>query len=375
LDRIDTKVARALLPPRREPYWYKLGKGFYVGFRRTETGSETWVARHWLCGCYRFAALNLATDFDVAKELAQEWRKRLLGGVTERVPSVSEVCRTYVESMRTTRPATASDSEGRFSRLIFNAPIGGLRLDRLFAADIRKWLADQIPVATEGEFLRKAKVSANRNLASLKAALTMAFNDRHVADTHAWSSVKPFSGVSAGRGNEAFVERSLRLAYIKNSPTSLACLIKACLYTGARPGELQSLEARDYNRVLKTLTFRRSKQQRPREIALTDDAATFFDELSGGVIGGGLLLRCEDGTAWNKDKWKAALSDLCSTHMLPHLRLYDLRHTAISEMLMAGVDSFAVAKHTGTSVQMIERTYGHLKLDGLREAMGRVAFV
>ena len=40
--------------------------------------------------------------------------------------------------------------------------------------------------------------------------------------------------------------------------------------------------------------------------------------------------------------------------------LYVLRHTFASSALAAGVGTFELARYMGTSVEMIERTYGHL---------------
>jgi integrase len=45
---------------------------------------------------------------------------------------------------------------------------------------------------------------------------------------------------------------------------------------------------------------------------------------------------------------------------LPRRRIYDLRHTAISHWLAAGLGSFEVARFMGTSVRMVDLTYGHL---------------
>jgi hypothetical protein len=39
---------------------------------------------------------------------------------------------------------------------------------------------------------------------------------------------------------------------------------------------------------------------------------------------------------------------------------YVLRHTFASNALAAGVGTFELARYMGTSVEMIERTYGHL---------------
>ena len=47
---------------------------------------------------------------------------------------------------------------------------------------------------------------------------------------------------------------------------------------------------------------------------------------------------------------------------------YALRHTFITHALSAGVPIFDVARYAGTSVQMIERTYGHLAKGSERHA-------
>lgn len=41
-------------------------------------------------------------------------------------------------------------------------------------------------------------------------------------------------------------------------------------------------------------------------------------------------------------------------------RIYDLRHTYATWSLAAGINIFTLARRMGTSVQMIDRTYGHL---------------
>lgn len=45
---------------------------------------------------------------------------------------------------------------------------------------------------------------------------------------------------------------------------------------------------------------------------------------------------------------------------IAHRRIYDLRHTYATWSLAAGVDIYTLARRMGTSLQMIDRTYGHL---------------
>ena len=48
---------------------------------------------------------------------------------------------------------------------------------------------------------------------------------------------------------------------------------------------------------------------------------------------------------------------------LPHRRIYDMRHTFATWSLAAGMSIFTLARRMGTSLQMIDRTYGHLAQD------------
>jgi len=48
---------------------------------------------------------------------------------------------------------------------------------------------------------------------------------------------------------------------------------------------------------------------------------------------------------------------------IAHHRIYDLRHTYATWSLAAGVDLFTLSRRMGTSLAMIDQTYGHLALD------------
>jgi hypothetical protein len=44
--RIDTVASREKLKPRREPYWQRVRKGCFVGYRKmTASGHGAWLAR------------------------------------------------------------------------------------------------------------------------------------------------------------------------------------------------------------------------------------------------------------------------------------------------------------------------------------------
>jgi integrase len=55
--------------------------------------------------------------------------------------------------------------------------------------------------------------------------------------------------------------------------------------------------------------------------------------------------------------------------------MYSLRHTAISEMIANGIDSFEVARMAGTSTEMIDEHYGHLRHDRMRAKLDAIAII
>jgi integrase len=48
---------------------------------------------------------------------------------------------------------------------------------------------------------------------------------------------------------------------------------------------------------------------------------------------------------------------------IEHRRIYDMRHTFATWSFAAGMSIFTLARRMGTSVQMIDSTYGHLAQD------------
>jgi integrase len=64
---------------------------------------------------------------------------------------------------------------------------------------------------------------------------------------------------------------------------------------------------------------------------------------------------------WRRDAWTPAVKAAGLEHRPP----YALRHTYASFSIAAGVSLFAIARRMGTSVQQIDRTYGHLLPDAV----------
>lgn len=64
---------------------------------------------------------------------------------------------------------------------------------------------------------------------------------------------------------------------------------------------------------------------------------------------------------WRRDHWNPAVKAAGLEHRTP----YALRHTYASFAIAAGVSLFELARFMGTSVEQIDRTYGHLLPDAI----------
>jgi len=71
---------------------------------------------------------------------------------------------------------------------------------------------------------------------------------------------------------------------------------------------------------------------------------------------------------WRHREWYPALEAAGLQRRGP----YALRHSFATEALHAGVSVFELARVMGTSVEMIDRTYGHLARDSFDSIRGRL---
>lgn len=164
--------------------------------------------------------------------------------------------------------------------------------------------------------------------------------------------------------------------------------------TGLRPAEWIALEWRDIDRT-GSEAFLRVERQLPqdatktkppktkrsrRQVPLTPRALEALDDLGGatrhiklcfpGPSGGYIKLR-----NWRRDRWSPALiaAGFVDFEGKADRSPYALRHTYATNMLRAGWSTFTLSRRMGTSMAMIDDTYGHLADDSLAHDLAVVA--
>jgi integrase len=151
-------------------------------------------------------------------------------------------------------------------------------------------------------------------------------------------------------------------------------LVVVAAETGLRTNEWAALERRDVDKAGKGIAVQRrvsdgvvtpypKTARSRRRVPLTERALQALDELLPRVdtlllfpaAGGGYIWL----DSWRTREWYDALDAAGIARRGP----YHLRHTFATEALAAGISTFELARLMGTSIAMIDRTYGHLARD------------
>lgn len=366
---IDKVRTRASLAPQREPYWGSpISRGLFLGFRKLELGG-TWVARWWDAETSKqhYKALGDASTVPHpdAVAAALKWAKLMQAGVnTGDVVTVADAAREYVKDRRREKgDANADDCAARFRRLVYDKPIGKIKLAHLRTSQIKEWRAG----------LEMAATSSNRNLAVLKGALNAAVLARHVdpAKRIEWQAVKLLPVVTR---RDLYLTKDQRRVLIAALPEYARAFVTSLCLLPLRPGALAACVVGDFDPDRATLRIARDKAGAGRTIGLSAAAVELLQGQGADRDPTAPLLPYIGDAHWGKDGWVQLIRRTAAAAGLPQgTCLYSLRHAAITDLLVSGCDSLTVARMAGTSLQMLQRTYGHLLVEHAAESLQTLA--
>jgi integrase len=249
--------------------------------------------------------------------------------------------------------------------------LGQRTLDMITSAEVERFKIarsrERRKFATDGRHVTPAAV--NRDLAVLRILFNLAIRLNK-------ARTNPVAGV------KLLPEHNLRMrvvspeeesAYLTAASQPLRDVATIILETGMRPGEVFHLRREDVNLEIgfvqipwgKTLFARRA-------IPLTKRAQTVLScRLSGATTGWLFPSRCDPThpIGWLR---KAHIEALKQSAINPFFRLYDLRHTCLTRMAMAGVDLPTLRELAGhANIQMTMR-YVHPTPEHKRAAIQKL---
>jgi integrase len=196
-----------------------------------------------------------------------------------------------------------------------------------------------------------------------------------------WRYITRNPAVDAGRNPQPRTEEELH-PFTRAEVDAIAAelgplygaLVVFAAETGLRTNEWAALERRDVDRAGQAVTVQRrfadgtatpypKTERSRRRVPLTRRAAEALENLPP-RLDTPLLFPAPKGgpiglDTWRTREWYPALDAAAIARRGP----YALRHTFATEALAAGVSIFELARLMGTSVAMIDRTYGHLARD------------
>ncbi len=401
--KIDTVQSRSKLAPRRAPYWQRLSTGCHVGYRKLSvTSTGAWLHQTYDVSTKKQKRESIGAlsefpahkQFDEAKRLAEAKHKHFSHGGSAEVISVKGACERYVASKElANKPDQAKELKDRYVRHVYSTDIARIELTKLTHRHVDSWRNHlmKTPVvknhhSSDPTLEERSPSSVNRDMTALRAALNFALEDRLVTSDFAWrSALKPIKNADKRRSD--YLDKNERTKLIENADKEIAIFLRGLSLLPLRPGALAKLTISEYDKKLQVLTIGRDKTGVERKIKLPNSTAKFLSSLVTNLSEKTIhksfsespeineqsitIFRRKDGSAWNKDSWKKPIKAAAAAANLPTtVTAYTIRHSVITDLIVeAMLDLLTVAQLSGTSVAMIERHYGHLRLDHAAKAL------
>lgn len=378
---LSTVKNREALKARREPYWQKLAGGQFLGYRPSAVGKGgNWIARSYDSDTQKqhfhrlgdFGQLPANERFAAASAEARQWFTHLAGGGSHDTVTVRQACERYASNHR--------DAAKRFERYVYGDPIAKITLQKLTDRHVREWrkrLEDRPALVTRSKTSDpvtrpRAAATLNRDMVPFRAALNLALAQGLALSARAWH--KALEPVEAHGRRNLYLDRDQRRELLKHFPPDAAAFAHALCLLPLRPGAMSALTVGDFDVRRKELVIDRDKSGGGRKILVSNQAGNLLTEQSRLKVPTAPLFARADGREWNKDSWKGPFKDAAKAAELPAgTTAYVLRHSTITDLVQGGLPLLTIAQISGTSVRMIEKTYGHLRQEQAAEALEQLS--
>ena len=354
---------------RKTDYWDTVCSGFVLEVR--SGGGKTSALRYFDGGgrqrqhkIGRFGEIS----FDQAKKAAHRLRSEVvLGGCPaeqkaekKAIPLYAELAEQHLAHAKTYQ--RSYDTTEMYMRRHILPRWAKTRLTDIGSQDVTAWLAEK---AAEG--LAPATVEKIRVIFSRSFELARQWK-------MSGAEINPIRDVPRRRfsnARERFLttkeaERLFKALDASESP-QLKNIVMLLLLTGARKTELLTAEWRHVDLERRAWFIPTTKTGKPRYVPLSQAAMDVIEALP--RWDGCPWLLPNPATLHFYQDIKKPWQNVRAAAGLGDLRIHDLRHSAASFMINAGVDLFAVGKILGHADHQSTMRYSHLANDTLMKAV------
>lgn len=358
---ISVARVRSKLPERREQYWQAVSRGKHIGVRRLN-GNEHWHARAAVEGKkYEYKPLEGATSWEEAVRAAEPFFKFIDQGGKNSRDTVLELFDDYCKTVK------PSPTHGTVRKTL-EPELGSVKLSDLKATHIKRWKNSDALLAHNEKV--RAPATINRMMTVLRAALNYGVKEQLLMDS-SWRTQLDRLKEDSKR-KELYVTPEERRKLIECAATDAKPFIHLMSIMPLRPGDWSQTTPKEFDKKARTL-FAKSKDH-PRHVPLSGAAYDLLTAQAKDKLPNALLFVRQDGRAWDKQSWNAAIKEAAKRAGLSEaINLYALRHSTITDLCVGGLDIHTIAKTSGTSIAMIERHYGKLLKNVATDALDRIA--
>lgn len=369
LDAAFCLTAQCKAGKKRTDYYDTSITGFVLECRAS--GGKTFLLRYqneYGKQCRRKIGMLGDITFAQAKKIAERLRSQVVTGgdpaadkaVKKSIPTYDTLADQHYADVKTYSKNPANVEA--VLRCHIRPKWGKLRLDEIRTQDVAKWLAELRQKGLAPATVEKIRVTFNR---SFELALKWQTPGVTVNPVRAVTRMK-YNNKRTRYLTSDEAARLLKAAEASQN-RQLKAIIGLLLLTGARKNELLQAKWRDVDVERQVWFIPDTKTGVPRHVPLSGQAIAIIEKLP----------------KWPKCPWLIPNPETkepytCIKHpfdtarkkaKLEDVHIHDLRHSAASFMINAGIDLFAVGRVLGHADHQSTMRYAHLSNDTLMQAV------
>jgi len=373
---LKDKTARIKLAPRQKgkAYFATIEKGIQLGYRPC-AGNGTWVLRYRRGGQdwqnpVGAAADHAPSDGVQLLDFAQAHAKAMAMAAAGRDAAPVDLAAPATVARAIEAYRADLQARGKSPR---NADTAKRYLDAALLAKPVAQLCRAELVAFRNKLVANvAPATVNRATTTIKAALNLAAkNDRgRITNSFAWSDgLEPLPGAHNSdhhRIENEDLRRLITAAY--QDSLEFGLLVETAAMTGSRYSQLAGIEVRGLRTDAAIVMIpssnkgRSQKKRPPQPVPIPRSLAVKLHQAAAGRAPGAPLLVKQRGSSWKAKDQAEPFERLARKLDLRDdegelITMGALRHTSITNQLLAGTPIRLVAALHDTSVGQIERTY------------------